>query len=482
MANEEGAEVLKTGGRRGASEGVYFNGHDTTVIISCGGKLRILFCAVLVVLSLCAACQTACPDCNRGASTPGARLTHGPLAGAVTASSANIWVRTDQAAQVQIQFGPDAALENAQTSAAQETSAASDFTTIVKIPNLSAQQTYFYTVLVNKVSQLSAPYPHFQTFAPPGADAPLRFVILSDFRTVSKITQNVDTFQHAAQENAAFVILGGDFDHRNPTTLDEKREMFRDLYTPANGMENFVKLILPNFSLIHFWDDHDYGDNNADKTYPEKNDSLRVLQEYFPVYPLSQYGDWQRFSYADADFFVLDSRSQRDPTHDKDSAQKSMLDGDNLGEQGQRAWLLNGLKTSTAKWKFIVSPVIFNPTTKTNDAWGAYPTERRMILDFIRTNAIAGVIVLSGDLHIGAIDDGTNSGLPELVASTVNDGFDKRCLTEPSGNIGKWSVGNYGDANGSPCNGYAVVSVTPENVVLQVKDSQGETRLSYTVK
>src|SRR5581483_2513518 len=139
-----------------------------------------------------------------------------------------------------------------------------------------------------------------------------RFVILTDFRTVSKITQNVDTFGSAARENANLVILGGDFDHRNPATAQDKRQMFRDLYTPANGMQDFVNLILHNYSLVHFWDDHDLGTNNADKTYPDKALALEVLREYFPLYPVSQYGDWQSFSYGDADFFILDARSQRD--------------------------------------------------------------------------------------------------------------------------------------------------------------------------
>ena len=329
---------------------------------------------------------------------------------------------------------------------------------------------------------MTAQYPRFQTFAPSGDTTPFRFVYLSDFRTISKISHNVATFSNAARENPAFIIVGGDFDHRNPTTLEEKRAMFRDLYTPANGMEDFVTLILHNFSLVHFWDDHDYGANNADKTYPEKADSLRVLQEYFPLYPIPQYGDWQQFSYGDADFFVLDARSQRDPAHEPDNADKSMLDGDNLGANGQRAWLLNGLKSSQAKWKFILSPVIFNPTTKQNDSWGAYNTERRALLDFIRSNQIMGVIVLSGDLHAGAIDDGRNSGLPEMVAPTANDGFDKRCLTEPTGNVGRWSIGHYGDPNTEACNGYAVVSVSENIVLLEVKDSDGNTKLKYEVK
>ena len=420
---------------------------------------------------------------NACQSTPSApaQITQGPLVGAVTDDSAHVWVRTNQAARVQIEYSREASLQNAAASETRTTTTSSDFTTIVPISQLAPQQTYFYNVRVNDVPQFTAPYPQFQTFAARGANAPFRFVILTDFRTISKISQQVDTFKTAAQENPAFVILGGDLDHRNPTTLDEKRQMFRDLYTPANGMEDFVNLILKKFSLAHFWDDHDYGDNNADKNYPHKADSLRALQEYFPLYPISQFGDWQMFSYGSADFFMLDSRSQRDP-HLPRNPKNSMLDGDDLGAQGQREWLLNGLKHSNAKWKFIVSPVIFNPTTKVNDGWGAYPDERKMILNFIRDNKIANVIVLSGDLHAGAIDDGTNSGLPELVAPTANDGFDKRCLTEQTGNVGKWSVGIFGDASGTPCNGYAVVEVFADRVELQVKNSQGKTELRFTVK
>jgi alkaline phosphatase D len=401
-----------------------------------------------------------------------APLSLGPLVGAVTASSATIWVRTSQSARVTVEYGDPTQKVQSQTGAD------SDFTTKLQLTQLSPHTTYTYTLQVDGAPQFIG---SLTTFPARGDPAPFRFVILTDFRTVSKISQPVDTFTSAPRDKPAFVILGGDFDHRNPTTVEQKREMFRDLYTPANGMQDFVELILHHFPLVHHWDDHDYGDNNADKTYPYKTDSLRVLDEYFPLYPITRYGDWQQFSYGDADFFVLDSRSQRSPWRDPEGPAKSMLDGDQLGAAGQRAWLLNGLQNSDARWKFIVSPVIFNPTTKTNDAWGAYTTERKLILDFIRTHQIRGVVVLSGDLHAGGIDDGRNSGLPEMVVPAANDGFDKRCLTEASGDIGKWDIGTFGDASGTPCNGYGVIDVTSDKVLLQVKDSQGKTRVSYTV-
>src|SRR5262249_2148301 len=136
-----------------------------------------LFLTVLLGLSwLIGGCQTALP--------PTAKLTLGPIAGGVTANSAEIWVRTSAAAQVQVQYISSVSLQNANTSATATTNADSDFTTIVKIPNLAPRQTYLYNVLVNNVPQFTPPYPQFQTFAAPGDTAPFRFVVLTDFRTV----------------------------------------------------------------------------------------------------------------------------------------------------------------------------------------------------------------------------------------------------------------------------------------------------------
>jgi hypothetical protein len=43
------------------------------------------------------------------------------------------------------------------------------------------------------------------------------------------------------------------------------------------------------------------------------------------------------------------------------------------------------------------------------DTWGAYTTERTEIADFLKENLIRNVVVLSGDMHALAYDDGTNS-------------------------------------------------------------------------
>jgi alkaline phosphatase D len=406
-------------------------------------------------------------------------MTHGPVVGSVTASSAKVFVRTDQAATIVLRYGTDPDLGSYITSDSFQTDATSDFTKIIPLDSLATETPYYLNVMVNGVPQNLAPYPTFATFAPPSSSRDFKFIVLADFVTVDKLTQSFQTFASAAAELPAFVFIGGDFDHRNPATLSDKRKMFRELYSPATPfMTDFVSTILRRYAIARQWDDHDSGLNNLDKNYPDWAVTQQVFQEYVPLYPLPLVtpGIWQSFSYAQADFFVLDCRSQRDPGLDPDGPDKSMLDGNNLGATGELEWLKNGLLTSTARWKIIFTSVVTNSTTKVNDAWGAYPTEWNALKSFITTNNIQDVVFIAGDLHLAAIDNGSISGFPEMCVPQPNADRTGSCAT---GARGTWSEGYYDDT----CAGYGLVTVSqnPDRLILQTADQFGQIHLSYTV-
>ena len=158
-------------------------------------------------------------------------LTHGPVVGGVTSSSANVFVRTDQAASVVLRYGTDPNLQTYRVSGAFQTRAPNDFTKIIALSSLPAQTTIYINVVANGVSQFaSPPYPSFTTFPSNGTSKDFNFVVLSDFKNTALLTNSVQTFASAAAEAPAFVFIGGDFDHRNPLTLLGKRKMFKDLY------------------------------------------------------------------------------------------------------------------------------------------------------------------------------------------------------------------------------------------------------------
>ena len=208
----------------------------------------------------------------------------------------------------------------------------------------------------------------------------------------------MSTFTQVAAELPDFVFIGGDFDHRGPLTLIEKRQMFKDLYNPlTRNMSDFVPLILRKFPIAHQWDDHDAGVNNADRTYTGWGIAQQVFQEYVPTYPLPAVtpGIWQKFSFAQAECFILDCRSQRDSEKRPDDRDKSMLDGNALGSTGELQWLEAVSLTSTARWKVIFTSVPTNTTTKYPDGWAGYQTEWNTLRDFINTNQITNVVFIT---------------------------------------------------------------------------------------
>jgi hypothetical protein len=335
-------------------------------------------------------------------------------------------------------------------------------------------------IIVDGIRQ-NNPSLKFTTFPAAGSASEFSFGVLADFRKANETApEHSYTFSSLSSYNPKFVMIIGDHDHNSPQTVDEKRTMFKRLYDPTSSdMSDYVNLILRKSAMALVWDDHDYGDDNGDKTYANKQLSLQVLREFFPLYPVSDYGDWQKFTYGQADFFMLDMRSQSDSIFDIDGPDKSRLDGDNLGASGQLQWLYTGLKASTAVWKFIVTPSVFNPTPGKYDSWASFQTERQAIIDFINSNGIKNVVLLSADMHFGAIDNGSNSGFVEMLTPSANT---FGCITNPPDfSTGTWSEGIYVKDPGW-CWGFGLVEVktNPDRINLYVKDHQNNTKVSYT--
>ena len=412
-------------------------------------------------------------------------LSLGPVTGGVTSSEAKVFVRTSAPATTAIEYATNPTMANPTVSSPTTTSTAGDFTAIIVISSLTPSTPYYLNVLVNGVPQLSAPYPTFKTFPPAGTATNFDFVVLTDFASVPHEPAGVyPVFKNALSEHPAFAFIGGDFDHENPTTLAAKLTMFHNVYNPASpGLHDFIFDILQQMPIAHQWDDHDSGQNNDDKNYVGWPLSYQVFSEYVPMYdtPAPPPGIWQEFSYAQADLFVLDNRSQRDSEYETDTGSKSMLDGRHLGALGELAWLKNGLQSSTATWKIIFTSIVANPTTKYPDGWAGYENEWIALRHFIHANKITNVVLIDGDLHSGGIDDGTESGFPEMLVSSANLVIPagRHCASGP---VGVWSAGVYANFSGS-CQGYGVVTIltNPDRMILEVKDQNGNVKVSYTL-
>jgi len=398
-------------------------------------------------------------------------LTEYPIVGAATPTGAKVHLRTDAVEDVAIEYADNKNFRNSTTTSEVTTAAANDYTVVFSLSGLSADTTYWYRVQYDGVVQSTAYVMKFTTLPSAGN---FSFAVFAD---VAPTDRAAAAYANAKNDGARFALQIGDFDHGNPSTLAEMRAMHRRVrdVSTLHGAD-FAQQIASKMPVVHVWDDHDYGDNDEDKNFEGRDDAWQAFDEYWPGYdrPSADEGLWHSFVVGDAEFFVLDLRSQRDPGTDTDNSSKSMLDGDEIVDD-QKDWLKAGLRTSAKTWKFIVSSVTMNPTARpaSTDHWGSYETELDELADFIADNDIEGVVVLSGDLHTGgAVDDGTNSGLatPELCVPHTN------LLAGNTANLGTWSEGVTAGARG-----YGLVEVTSSGVTIAAVGANGVTRHSLLI-
>jgi len=144
------------------------------------------------------------------------------------------------------------------------------------------------------------------------------------------------------------------------------------------------------------WDDHDYGPNNSDRSYGQKEAALRIFKDYWanPSYGRPDVdGVFGSFTWGDAEFFLLDDRYHRSPTTaPRDS-------GKTLWGRAQLRWLIDGLTSSEATFKIVVNGgQILNPSRRYETA-ARFPADRSRLLNAIVEREIEGVVLLSGDRH-----------------------------------------------------------------------------------
>jgi len=326
------------------------------------------------------------------------RVMQGPMVGAVSAHDARIWVRLSGEYPVVVEYGADFRLTSFQTTEPVVAAKANDYTVVITIRDLKPATEYFYRLKVNNgLDRYLRDYPPFTFKTAPMAGAPTGFRVA--FGSCARFSD--DRIQPLWSVVSLFtpdllLWLGDNIygDALDPEILREEYRRLRDVV----GLQP----VIHNISNLAIWDDHDYGLNNHDRTNPIKDEALVIFKQYWanPSYGLDDVpGVFFSYSYGAVDFFFLDDRFYRDPDIDPDTPDKTQLG------QAQLAWLKTELEQSTAVFKVLVSGGGWSSSKgPTGDSWAAFLNERNHIFDFIRDNEIGGVVLISGDSHVGELN------------------------------------------------------------------------------
>lgn len=316
-------------------------------------------------------------------------LELGPMLGHVGPTEANIWIKASGEAEPAVIVGDRDDLAGAASHPAARLDASRDFMTSLKVGGLEPAKRYFYAISLDGKMITQRPYPSFNTAPPVGEPGRQRIAFTSCLGQTGSASAAAWAQMEAAA-NADLIILLGD-DHYADTTA---REAQLSAYVSHRSVPAYRALAarVPSYNI---WDDHDYGPNDSDGSAQGKEISLATFKDFWPN---PSYGEpdnpgiYFRFSRGQIDFFMLDVRYHRSPDKMIDDGSKTMLGARQL------AWLKRELEASTAKVKIIASGSEWQRFSHA-DSWSSYPREREDLFDFIREQAITGILLISGDRH-----------------------------------------------------------------------------------
>lgn len=281
----------------------------------------------------------------------------------------------------------------------------------VFVGGLTPGTAYEYRVVVDGVPDRSRGVGSLRT----PAEGPMSFRVA--LASCARSGSNGAVFDAVAATDPLLFLSLGDFHYANLEVDDPAafRAAYRRQLTQPGQAALYRQV-----PIGYVWDDHDYGGNDADASSPTRSAARTAYRQVVPHYPLVEPEDGpiqQAFTIGRVRFVMTDTRSERTAA--------SML-----GDE-QEQWLIEELTTAARTHAAVVwvnaVPWVGAPDPLV-DTWAAWPDDRRRIADAISAAGVDNLVMLAGDAHMIAIDDGTNTdysaagtgGFPLLHAAALD--------------------------------------------------------------
>ncbi|MBS0632490.1 MAG: alkaline phosphatase family protein [Verrucomicrobia bacterium] len=391
--------------------------------------LRLLLRFALLSLAFTSAVQAA------------GTLVSGPMLGYQSHREVLIWVETQGAKSVVLEYQLKGQPETAQrlTKNRPRVTPAGVQPMKFVLPLLAPASNYEYSVSIDGVKQ-TFPYPlvfHTRTqweYRTPPPDFKFIFgscAYLNDppyDRPGKPYGQGTEIFGAMARSGADFMIWGGDNWYLREADFSSESGIW-SRYSHDRATPDLQPLYaaMPHYAT---WDDHDYGSNDANKSFEFKDVTLAAFKAYWGNATWGEAdnpGVYGKFFWGDAAFFLMDNRWYRDDDHLEPSAATGMKT--QYGAR-QRDWLKQSLLAAQTlghfKWKFIVTGgQVITDFGGWSETFAYYPEERADLIKFIVEHKITGVVILSGDVHFTELARKKISGsqwLYELTSSPFSAG------------------------------------------------------------
>ncbi|MBA2250012.1 MAG: alkaline phosphatase family protein [Chitinophagaceae bacterium] len=382
--------------------------------------LKIFTCIILSSFSLA------------GLSQNKSGLISGPWAGNVELRNATIWAEvTPEVKSVSVKYYPVDKSAPIKT-VDYKGELGKDFDPVkIELDGLDMNTVYQYSLLING-RQITFSYPlQFTTkdlwqFRKPAPD----FTFLSG--SCSYMNQPLydrpgkpyggdsSIFETMANTKAAFHLWLGDNWYTREVDLDYSWGLnYRASHDRRLPILQKFMASMPQYAI---WDDHDYGPNDAGKSYILKDESRKIFKNYWcnPSYGEEDKGIYTKVSYGDVDIFLTDDRYFRSEDRIADSINGQPNTSKFYFGKMQMEWLKNALLFSTATFKIIATgSQVLNPFSEF-ECMRHYTAEYNELMNFLAAEKVGGVIFFTGDRHHSEVLEQKRSSLYSLYDVTIS--------------------------------------------------------------
>jgi alkaline phosphatase D len=346
------------------------------------------------------------------------------MAGPADHRAITLWLQANGPAQARIEYWPVAPGQSAakRQSKALPLVAETQFVAQVPLLDLQPGQQYAYRLLLNGKPASETLQFKTQPLWQWRTDAP-DFTLLAgscSFINESAVDRpgrpygdRHDIYKVMADQAPDLTLWLGDniylreVDWNRPETMAQRWAYER--------RQPFLQKLLQTGSHAATWDDHDYGPDDANRSYALKDAALALQQRYWPnpSFGLAETpGAFTQFNFHDADVFLMDNRWYRDDPRLPDADRQ-------MYGPAQMRWLKNALLNSTARFKIIAGGSQMLHKGR-GDSWADYPAERDDFLKFLEQTKLAGVFFMSGDVHRSELTRIERPGLYPLYDLTCS--------------------------------------------------------------
>ena len=295
----------------------------------------------------------------------------------------------------------------------------------------------------------------------------------------------------AKHQPDVFVFLG---DNIYGDTNDMK--VLKERYEKLGNKESFQELD-KSTEILATWDDHDYGENDAGKHYPYKEESKKIFLDFFKEPKNSPrhnhtgiyHAVYRKTGNKIIQIILLDNRTFRDdlikfprqgekaphrffyrPDYKPHSDTSKTL----LGDQ-QWAWLETELKKH-ADLRIVASGSQFGIEYNGYEAWANFPHEQERFIQLIKKTKANHLLFITGDVHYGEISKFSHPDSYPIYDITSSGLSSKWKFATPNKNRIEGPIMD---------NHFGLLSVDFESSIPSVKaeiwDVRGNQRVEYSI-